>query len=65
MSPMKLSLFGPEDGFEEHVEVDDELAGRLRQTVDAHPDLTMSEAIRQGIEHVVEHGPARGRHAGH
>jgi hypothetical protein len=63
MSPMKLSLYGPEDGFEEHVELDDDLASRLRQTVDAHPDLTVGEAIRQGIEHVVEHGPAgRERH---
>ncbi len=59
--PMKLSLYGPEDGFEEHVELDDDLAGRLRRTVDAHPELTMSDAIRQGIQHVVDqHG-----HSGH
>jgi len=50
VDPIKLSIFGPEDGFEEHVELDDDLAGRLRQTVDATPDLTMTEAIRQGIE---------------
>jgi hypothetical protein len=62
---MKLSLYGPEEGAEEHIEVDDDLAARLRQTVDAHPDLTMSEAIRQGIEHVVEHGPAGRQHHGH
>jgi hypothetical protein len=55
---MKLSIFGPEDGFEEHVELDDDLVGQLRQTVDATPDLTMTEAIRQGIQHVVAHGPA-------
>ena len=58
MSPIKLSLYGSEDGFEEHVELDDDLVSRLRQTVDATPDLTMTEAIRQGIQHVVEHGPA-------
>jgi hypothetical protein len=58
MSPIKLSLYGSDDGFEEHAELDDDLVGRLRQTVDATPDLTMTEAIRQGIEHVVRHGPA-------
>jgi hypothetical protein len=57
---MKLSIIGPEDGFEEHVDLDDDLAARLRQTVEAHPGLTVSDVIRQGIEHVVEHGP-RGR----
>jgi hypothetical protein len=61
--PIKLSLYGPEDGAEEHVELDDELAGKLRTTVDAHPDLTMADVIRQGIEHVVEqHGQAGHKH---
>ena len=59
MSPMKLSILGPEDGFEEHVDLDDELASRLRKTVEAHPELTVSDLIRQGIEHVVA------RHEGH
>lgn len=64
MSPMKLSLYGPEDGFEEHVELDDELVGRLRQTVEADPDLTMGKAIQQGIQHVIEHPPAGHKHPG-
>jgi len=55
--PIKLSLYGPEEGAEEHVELDDELAGKVRRTLDAHPELTMADVIRQGIEHVVaEHG---------
>ena len=63
MSPMKLSIVGPEDGFEEHVELDDELAAQLRQTIDAHPDLTMSDVIRQGVQHVVhQHGQAGHKH---
>ena len=57
--PIKLSLYGPEEGAEEHVELDDELAGKVRKTLDAHPELTMADVIRQGIEHVVD------RHAGH
>ena len=57
MSPMKLSIIGPEAGFEEHVDLDDDLAARLRKTVEAHPELTVSDLIRQGIEHVAEHGP--------
>jgi hypothetical protein len=60
MSPMKLSLFGSGDDREETVELDDdELVGQLRQTVDAHPDLTLEEALRQGIQHVVENGPKK------
>ena len=55
--PIKLSLYGPEDGAEEHVELDDELAGKVRTTLDAHPELTLADLIRQGIEHVVhQHG---------
>jgi hypothetical protein len=59
MSPIKLSIVGPEHGFEEHVDLDDDLAARLRKTIDAHPGLTVSEVIRQGIEHVVD------QHSGH
>jgi hypothetical protein len=58
MSPFKLSLINPaNDDPDETVELDDELVGKLRQIVDAHPDLTMGEALKQGIAHVAEHGP--------
>ena len=57
--PIKLSLYGPEEGAEEHVELDDELAGKVRTTLAAHPELTMADVIREGIEHVV------GKHGGH
>jgi hypothetical protein len=60
MSPVKLSLFNSGDDREqESVELDDELVDQLRQVVDAHPDLTMQEALRQGIAHVVKNGPAK------
>ena len=51
---MKLSLFNSDDDREEMVELDDELAGKLRQVVDATPDLTMADALRQGVQHVVD-----------
>ena len=54
MSPVKLSLFNSDDDREETVELDDDLAGELRQVVDATPDLTMADALRQGIQHVVD-----------
>jgi hypothetical protein len=60
MSPFKLSLFSPEGDGEESVELDDELVARLRELVDAQPDLTMAEALRQGVQHVVDKGPATG-----
>lgn len=60
MSPVKLSLFGSgDDDREEIVELDDDLVGQLRQTVDADPDLTLEKALRQGIQHVVDNGPMR------
>lgn len=60
MSPVKLSLFNSGDDREqESVELDDDLVDQLRQVVDAHPDLTMQEALRQGIAHVVKNGPAK------
>jgi hypothetical protein len=59
MSPLKLSLTDPgNDEPDETVELDDELVAKLRRVVDAHPDLTMAEALRQGVIHVAEHGPA-------
>ena len=54
MSPLKLSLFGPGDDREETVELDDDnLVAELREVVDATPDLTMGDALREGIQHVV------------
>lgn len=58
MSPFKLSLINPgNDDPDETVDLDDELVGKLQQVVDANPDLTMAEALRQGIAHVAENGP--------
>ena len=55
MSPMKFSLFGPGDDREETVELDDDdLVVQLREVLDATPELTMTEALRQGIKHVVD-----------
>jgi hypothetical protein len=61
MSPYKLSLIGPgDDDDRDDIELDDELVGKLKQTVDADPDLTIGEALRRGIQHVVDNpsGPA-------
>jgi len=58
MSPFKLSLINPgNDDPDETVDLDDELVGKLQQVVDSHPDLTMAEALKQGITHVAERGP--------
>jgi hypothetical protein len=58
MSPMKLSLINTDnDDPDVTVELDDELAGKLQQVVDSNPDLTMADALRQGIAHVAESGP--------
>jgi hypothetical protein len=55
MSPVKFSLFNPGDDREETVELDDDaLVDELREVVDATPELTMEEALRQGLRHVVE-----------
>ena len=60
MAPMKLSLFGSGSDKEETAQLDDDdLVGQLRRTVDAHPDFTLEEALRQGIQHVVENGPKK------
>ena len=54
MSPLKLSLFGPGDDREETVELDDDdLVVELREVVAATPDLTMGDALREGLQHVV------------
>ena len=49
MSPFKLSLINPgNDDPDETVELDDDLAGKLKQVVDANPDLTLGEALPAG-----------------
>ena len=58
MSPMKLSLIGTaDDDINETVELDDELVAKLKKVVDDNPDLTLADALRQGIIHVAENGP--------
>jgi hypothetical protein len=61
MSPYKLSLINlGNDDPDETVELDDELVAKLKSLVDANPDLTLADALRQGIIHVAEHGPTGG-----
>jgi hypothetical protein len=61
MSPMKLSLINTDnDEPDETIELDDELAGKLKRVVDETPDLTMAEALRRGIAHVAENRPTTG-----
>jgi hypothetical protein len=61
MSPFKLSLINPGNNDpDETVDLDDELVGRLQRVVDAHPELTMGDALRQGVQHVADHGPLGG-----
>jgi hypothetical protein len=58
MSPLKLSLIGTaDDDINETVELDDELVAKLKKVVDDNPDLTLADALRQGIIHVAENGP--------
>jgi len=58
MSPLKLSLTGTaDDDVNETVELDDELVAKLKKVVDDNPDLTLADALRQGIIHVAENGP--------
>ena len=61
MSPMKLSLINTDnDEPDETIELDDELAGKFKRVVDETPDLTMADALREGVQHVVDRrGPAR------
>jgi hypothetical protein len=58
--PFKLSLvnLGTDDP-DETVDLDDSLVEKLRGVVDADPDLTLAEALRQGVQHVAENGPMR------
>ena len=55
MSPLKLSLFNRDDEPDEEIELDDDdLVTQFKSTVDATPELTMQEALREGLRHVVE-----------
>ena len=60
MPPIKLSLFNPGDEPDETIELDERLVARLRETVDAQPDLTLAEAFRRGLQHVIDEGPLGG-----
>jgi hypothetical protein len=60
MSPFKLSLSNPGNDPDETVELDDDLVVRLREVVDASPDLTLAEALRRGVQRVVDDGPQTG-----
>ena len=60
MPVIKLSLFNQADEPDETVELDESLVQQLKATVDAQPDLTMAEAFRRGIQHVVDNGPLGG-----
>jgi hypothetical protein len=60
MPPIKLSLVGPGPEPDETIELDEDLFGQFRATVDAQPDLDLREAFRRGIQHVVDNGPLGG-----
>ncbi len=54
MSPFRLSLINPDnDDPDETVELDDAVVQDLKQVVDSTPDLTMADALREGVQHVV------------
>jgi len=58
MSPLKLSLTGTsDDDINETVELDDDLVAKLKKVVADNPELTLADALRQGIIHVAENGP--------
>ncbi|RBY83435.1 hypothetical protein [Blastococcus sp. TF02A-30] len=58
---MKFSLMNPWDDREETVELDDDLAGKVQETVDNDPDLTLAEVLRQGLQRIVEERSGGGR----
>ena len=60
MPIIKLSLISQGDEPDETIELDERLLGRLRETVDAQPDLTLAEAFRRGLQHVIDDGPLGG-----
>ncbi len=54
MSPFKLSLINPDnDDPDETVDLEDSVVQELKQVVDATPDLTIGDALREGVQHVV------------
>jgi len=58
MSPYKLSLFCPNVyDYRDVVVLDYELVAMLKRVFDENPDLTLADALRQGIIHVAENGP--------
>ena len=60
MPVIKLSLFNDAGEPDETVELEEALAEQFKATVDAQPDLSLQEAFRRGIQHVVDHGPLGG-----
>ncbi len=60
MPIIKLSVIGPGNMPERTVELDETLSDQLVATVDAQPDLTLDEAFRRGVQHVVDSGPLGG-----
>jgi len=60
MPIIKLSVVGPSNLPEQTVELDETLSDQLVATVDAQSDLTLDEAFRRAIQHVVDSGPLGG-----
>jgi hypothetical protein len=61
MPVIKLSSVGGHGpSLDEVIELDDDLFGKVRATVDAQDDLTLPEAFRRGLQHVVDQGPLGG-----
>jgi hypothetical protein len=58
MPVIKLSTVGQGGpSLDEVFDVDDDLFGRLLETVEKQDDLTMPEAFKRGMQHVVDQGP--------
>lgn len=64
MSPFKFSLTNPWNDAEETVELDDDLAGKVQETVDNDPDLTLAEVLRQGLQKVIDERSGKGGDTG-
>ena len=61
MPPIKLSLMKPGGDEPDTVHLDEDLVTRFREVVDRDPDLTLEEALRQGLQHVIDtHGAGGG-----
>ena len=60
--PFKLSLVNlGNDEPDEAVDLDDDARRAAPGAVDADPDLTIAEALRRGMQHVVDNGPDAAR----